>query len=220
MEQKQAMERIQSLLCDAYLKSGRLVAMANGAPQSPAWTQRRLEETMESFESGVLELRKLCEAQSPGVGGYGRYGVYPVSAVCGEVTCPRDRWVKITVHTLLPHCRYQTPNWLSDTIHRLLKQYEAAGGSLPRYERAMMVIEEYSNIKNRHIFDQDNKGWKAVSNAIKGWLIPDDDQYTLSLSLLSARSERNVTEITLLPLEDTSDYFNQAHRTVVKSPVK
>ena len=71
----------------------------------------------------------------------------------------------------------------------------------------MMVIEEYSNIQSRRIFDQDNKGWKSVSNAIKGWLIPDDDQYTLSVSLLSTKSERNVTEITLLPLEDTSDYF-------------
>ena len=29
------------------------------------------------------------------------------------------------------------------------------------------MIDEHTGIEGRHIFDQDNKGWKAVSNAIK-----------------------------------------------------
>jgi len=93
-------------------------------------------------------------------------------------------WLHIMLHTLLPHCRYQTPGWLSDTIRRLLDGYEACGKRLPFYSRALLVIDEHTGIEGRHIFDQDNKGWKAVSNAIKGRLIPDDDQHTLACSLL------------------------------------
>lgn len=53
---------------------------------------------------------------------------------------------------------------------------------LPFFNRALLVIDEFTGIQGRHIFDQDNKGYKAVSNAIKGRLIPDDDQYTLALA--------------------------------------
>ncbi len=48
----------------------------------------------------------------------------------------------------------------------------------------MLIIDEHTAMEGRHIFDQDNKGWKAVSNAIKGRLIPDDDQHTLAVALL------------------------------------
>ena len=48
----------------------------------------------------------------------------------------------------------------------------------------MLIIDEHTAMEGRHIFDQDNKGWKAVSNAIKGRLIPDDDQH---ISIPSAR---------------------------------
>lgn len=47
------------------------------------------------------------------------------------------------------------------------------------------MIDEHTSIEGRHIYDQDNKGWKAISNAIKGRLIPDDDQHTLAVALLS-----------------------------------
>ena len=69
------------------------------------------------------------------------------------------------------------------------------------------MIDEHTGSKGRHIFDQDNKGWKAVSNAIKGRLIPDDDQHTLGLTLLSGRSELDVCHITLLDLSDAADFF-------------
>ena len=77
-----------------------------------------------------------------------------------------------------PHCRYQTPLWLTDTIRRLLDGFEAGGNTVPYFrERAMLVIDEHSEIAGRRVFDQDNKGWKAVCNALKGRAIPDDDQY-------------------------------------------
>ena len=80
-------------------------------------------------------------------------------------------------------------------------------GKLPYFQRAMLVIDEHSSTEGRHIYDSDNKGWKAVSNALKGRLFPDDDQYTLALSLLSTRSTENVCHITLLDLADAADFF-------------
>ena len=35
------------------------------------------------------------------------------------------------------------------------------------------------------MFDQDNKGWKAIPNALKGLVVEDDDQQSLELALLS-----------------------------------
>ena len=116
-------------------------------------------------------------------------------------------WLHIVLHTLLPHCRYQTPAWLSDTLRRLLDEYEGCGKKLPLFQRAMLVIDEHSGVNGRHIFDQDNKGWKAVSNALKGRLFPDDDQYTLSVSLLSTKSRENLCHITLLDMADAADFF-------------
>ena len=81
------------------------------------------------------------------------------------------------------------------------------GSQLPFYRKAMLVIDEHCGVDGRHIFDQDNKGWKVVSNAIKGRLVPDDDQFTLVLVLLSEKSELNVCHITLLDLSDAADFF-------------
>ena len=108
----------------------------------------------------------------------------------------------------MPHCRYQTPLWLTDTIRRLLDGFEAGGNTVPYFrERAMLVIDEHSEIAGRRVFDQDNKGWKAVCNALKGRAIPDDDQYTLAVSLLATPSTENVCHITLMDLHDASDFF-------------
>jgi len=72
----------------------------------------------------------------------------------------------------------------------------------------MLVIDEHTSIEGRHIYDQDNKGWKAVSNAVKGRLIPDDDQHTLAVALLSTQDTKcECCHITLLPLEDAHDFF-------------
>lgn len=46
-----------------------------------------------------------------------------------------------------------------------------------------------------------------MSNAIKGRLIPDDDQHTLALALLPTKSELDVCHITLLDIVDAADFF-------------
>ena len=171
---KRDMARLQELIGDAFTKTGSLVALTDGGVMSPEKLQKTLEQTADQFEMATLELRRLCEQAAPGAGGYAKRPVLNPVRVTGSVeTFGLDSgWLHIKLNTLLPHCRYQTPGWLTDTIRRLLDDYEAAGNTLPRFERALLVIDEHSDVSGRHIFDSDNKGWKAVSNAIKGRLIP------------------------------------------------
>ena len=206
---KSDMTRLQNLIGDAFSKTGGLVALADAGNTDPDKIQRALESTADQFERATLELRRLCEQASPGKGGYAQRPRLKPAQVAGTVETFgfTSSWLHIRLNTLLPHCRYQTPNWLTDTIRRLLDDYEEAGNALPRFERALLVIDEHSAIEGRRIFDQDNKGYKAVSNAIKGRLIPDDDQYTLAVALLSKKSAESVCHIALMDLRDASDFF-------------
>lgn len=207
-DMNQDMTRVQELVGNAFSQTGSLVALANGGQLNPNKLQKTLEQTMEQFENAALELRRLCEQYSPGVGGFAKKNYLPAIDVTGSVEEFGYGWLHITLNTLLPHCRYQSPNWFSDTISRLLDGYEACGKKLPFYRHAMLVIDEHTAIEGRHIFDQDNKGWKAVSNAIKGRLIPDDDQHTLSVALLSTKTrDMECCHITLLDQADTADFF-------------
>lgn len=205
---KQDMARIQELIGTAFAQTGGLVALSDGGMMSPEKLQQTLEQTMENFERSTLELRRLCERYSPGVGGYGNRARAPAKEIAGYVEMLCEDWLHIRLDTLLPHCRFQSPNWLTDTIRRLLDHYEAQGKPLPRYKRALLVIDEHSSIGGRHVFDQDNKGWKAVSNALKGRVIEDDDQYTLNVALVSKMSRETACYITLLEQRDAADFFS------------
>lgn len=205
---KRDMSQIQELVGGAFSSTGCLVALAGGGVMSDAKLQQALEKTMGEFEASVLELRTLSERYSPGVGGFGKRPVLPTQSITGHVETLGYNWLHITLNTLLPHCRYQTPAWLTDTIRRLLDGYEARHNTLPYFkEGALLVIDEHCDIDGRQIFDQDNKGWKAVCNALKGRLIPDDDQFTLSVALLSTHSRENTCHITLLDVADASNFF-------------
>ncbi len=204
---KEDAARMSELVVEAARQTGILTALVDGGQLSPEKLQKELELAAGQLERSTLEMRKLCEKHSPGVGGYGKRPVLPQMETSGFVETLGYGWLHIQLNTLLPHCRYQTSDWLSDTIRRLLDEYEAGGSKLPYFNRAMLVIDEHCGVTGRHIFDQDNKGWKSVSNAIKGRLIPDDDQHTLALALLSTRSEINVCHITLLDMADAADFF-------------
>ena len=204
---RQDVSRIQELTAGAFQQTGGLSVLANIDRPDAAKLEQTLEQTLDQFERATLELRKLAERHATGVGGYGGRPMVPPMENVGFVETFGYNWLHIQLNTLLPHCRFQTPEWLSDSIRRLLDDYESCGNRLPWFTNALMVIDEHCGIAGRHIFDQDNKGWKAVSNAIKGRLIPDDDQHTLSLALLSSKSELDVCHITLLDKTDAADFF-------------
>lgn len=204
---KKDMSRVQMRINEAFVASGGLVALADGGAQSPGKLQRNLEDTMAKLESATLELRGICEAHCPVPAALPGKPALPNMELTGSVELIEYGWLHLTLHTLLPHCRFQTPQYLSDTIVRLLDGYERKGHPLPHFTRALLVIDEHCDIGTRRVYDQDNKGWKAVSNAIKGRLIGDDDQFTLGVALVSTRSTENSCHIFLLDMEDASDFF-------------
>lgn len=205
MNEKRDFRELQRLTEDAAVDARRLMLLADRL--KPDDLQQQLEALCSGFEDSALRIRRLCERQMPCTGGYRRGRELRPAEVVGCVERIGLDWLHIRINTLLPHCRFQPPTWLTDTLRELLDAYELCGGTLPRFRNALLVIEEYSDIAGRHIFDQDNKGWKAVSNAIKGRLVPDDDQYTLQVALLATRSSQEVCHITVLDIEDAADFF-------------
>ena len=121
---KKDMARIQTLVGDAFSTTGGLVALSDGGVMSEQKLQQTLEQTAAKFEKAALELRTLCEKHSPGKGGYGKRPPAPFCAIDGHVEKLGYSWLHIQLNTLLPHCRYQTPLWLTDTLRRLLDNFE------------------------------------------------------------------------------------------------
>lgn len=200
---KQDALRIQKLTGAAYRSAGALTE----AEDDPVKRQQSLERMMAQFEESTLALRTLCETHShSGARPYSKPAT-PHLEIAGSIEFIEGHWLHIRLEALLPHCRYQTPMYISDTISRLLNGFEAGGQKLPFYRRALLVIDEHSRMGARNVYDQDNKGWKAISNALKGRLVPDDDQYSLGVALLSAWRPDNVCHITLLDIQESSNFF-------------
>lgn len=192
---------IKSLLGQATAAAG--IAAIGGGNVIPQ--MERLNAALERaavLSRNALELERSCVEFLQG----GK-PLAPRTDFGGTVRLLNGRWVHIRLETLLPHCRYQVPAYLSDTITRLLDGFGQSGGKLPYYEKALLVIDEHCSRKTRTVFDQDNKGWKAVPNALKGRLFPDDDQFSLGIALLSTESEKAECDIYVLPAEDAGEFF-------------
>ena len=176
-----------------------------GEPDSdPKAVAKALENTAARLERGVVELRAICESSMPPVSTIGQKPTLPSLDIAGQVEVNEFGWLHIQLNTLLPHCRFAPPLWLTDTITRLLDQYEGRRGKLPVLDHALLVIEELCDVDSRQVYDEDNKGWKAVS---KGRLVADDDQFSLSVCLLAQRSPEKVCHIYVLPVQDAGDFF-------------
>ena len=169
----------------------------------------KIYKVNEALEKAVISSRNVLEKlHNEVMPSNANAPIYPYMNISGSVRIIQYGWLHIKLNTLLPHCRYQTPKYLTDTIIKLLNCYESEKGKLPFYENAMMVIDEYNDIKTRKVFDQDNKGWKAVSNALKGRLFPDDDQFSLGIALVSSKSETPSCNIFIMNALDAGEFFN------------
>ena len=199
-------KRIQTVAYDAYKASGQLAAldMSDCPPEALA---RTLEFAAANLEQGAVTMRTLCESLWPALLTLGRRPSLPPLELAGRLEVNEFGWLHIRLETLLPHCRFEPPLWLTDTITRLLNQYEGRRGKLPVLERALLVMEELCDVDSRQVYDADNKGWKAVSNALNVLLVADNDQFSLSVCLLARRSPARECHIYVLPLQDTEDFF-------------
>ncbi len=201
MEIRNELLEIRSLLGQATAAAG--MAAIGGGNVIP-----QMERLNAALERAAVLSRNALELERPCVEFLqGGKPVLPFVEIGGTVRLVDGRWLHIRLDTLLPHCRFQVPTYLSDTITRLLDAFGQSGGKLPYYEKALLVMDEHCSHKTRTVFDQDNKGWKAVPNALKGRLFPDDDQFSLGIALLSTESEKAECDIYVLPAEDAGEFF-------------
>lgn len=206
-EQKDHIKRIQEITFEAYKASGRIAALLEQSTEPSEKLADELERAAAQIEHGAVELRALCAYYQPPLLPVGHKPVLEPLEIAGWAERNEFGWLHIQLNTLLPNCRFASPLWLTDTVTRLLNRLERRHGKLPLLETALLVIDEHCDITARQVYDQDNKGWKAVSNALKGRIVADDDQYSLGVCLLSTRSPEAVCHIYVLPAQDAGDFF-------------
>lgn len=200
--------KIQNELLEIRSLLGQATAAAGMAAIGGGNVIPQMERLNAALERAAVLSRNALELEQPCVEFLqGGKPLAPRTDFGGTVRLLNGRWVHIRLDTLLPHCRYQVPTYISDTITRLLDTFGQSGGKLPYYEKALLVMDEHCSRKTRTVFDQDNKGWKAIPNAIKGVLVPDDDQFTLELALLSTPDQMPSCHIYVLPAEEAGDFF-------------
>lgn len=137
--------------------------------------------------------------------------------IAGRAECNEFGWLHIQLNALLPNCRFASPLWITDTITRLLDRLERRNGKLPLLEEALLMIDEHCDIAARQVYDQDNKAWKAISNALKGRVVADDDQYSGGMPRPDARRKRSATS--MCSLFRTRETFSSCAPTNTPFPV-
>lgn len=166
----------------------------------------RVKSALKASEYLTLELRRLYEMMwyaSPVT----KKVQANVARYAGRICITEYGWIHVELDNLLPHCQYESSEYLHDTLLRLLREC-AERHELPRYKKTMLIIEERSDITARKVFDNDNKGWKVIPNALKGLVIDDDDQYSLEIALLSSRSDISVCHIFVLDATEADVFFS------------
>lgn len=168
-----------------------------------------LDAAMHQMELCCIRMRNVCEQLRPNVPKSENSGrLYYHREVYGSVTLLDTGWLQITMDALLPHCKVVGgTQYVKDTITRLLDHFCREGGVLPQYEKAFLSIVEYCPKDASGVFDQDNKGFKGVINALKGRVFPDDNQFELSLGLFTVEDPVCRCEVTILPLDEASDFL-------------
>ena len=191
-------------LQEAYYLARELERMPSDAPER----SRTADETLCAAETAVLAARRAFG----GMMEKGRQGkplrLVPRSAeVTGAVKVTREGWTVIRLDTMLQNARRRTTGYIENSILELLKQWRGSGGVLPWYRHAFVVITEHTDRKSGNVYDPDNREWKTVTNALKGVLFEDDDQFTVSLILDTVPDGRGYTEITVLPYHEAAAYL-------------
>lgn len=191
-------------LQEAYYLARELEQMPADAPER----SRTADETLYAAETAVLTARRAFG----GILKKGRRGkplrLVPHSVdVTGSVKVTREGWTVIWLDTMLQNARRRTTGYIENSILELLKQWRGSGGVLPWYRHAFVVITEHTDGKGGNVYDPDNREWKAVTNALKGVLFEDDDQFTVSLILDTVPDGRGYTEITVLPYHEAAAYL-------------
>ena len=154
---------------------------------STAEKGRQLTNLLAYLESAVLLARRMAEGQPQlPIHQSARSPAWPVTGIAGSIETNEFGWLHITLNTLLPHCRFKTPAYLSDTITRLIEGHQAKGGWVPFFRKAILIIDEHCDLKNRQVFDQQS----------------------LELALLSTSDSEAACHIYVLDADDAGEFFS------------
>ena len=94
--------------------------------------------------------------------------------------------------------------YIQDTLTRLLDECDKP---LPMFDKAFLAIVEYCDYESREVFDQDNKSWKMIPNAIKGRVVEDDEQFKIDIGLFSKISDTPACHIYVIPETQLVDFI-------------
>ena len=169
-----------------------------------------LEVAAIHFELAVLDFRRLCEKNKmPACENTSSGTLLHSNEVYGEVEITDSGWLHIRLNTLLPGSRLiKNSRYVSDSVTRLLNNFVAYGGTLPFLEKAFLAIIERCDFDSRRSYDQDNKAFTPVVNALKGRLYADDDQFELSLGLFTELDSENACHIFVMAESEAGDFFD------------
>lgn len=179
--------------------------------RSPEKCNTLLDAAMQQVELCCIDMRRLCEKARPtpplikfDLNRFHHKEIY------GAVTLMDNGWLDIRMNALLPHCKIVGgTQYVVDTITRLLDRFKESGGEIPRFDKTFLAIVEHCSEDTSNAFDNDNKGFKGVINALKGRLFEDDNQFELSLGLFTVLDNEDCCHIYVMPYEDAGDFFYQ-----------
>jgi len=207
------LENIHALIHKAYYQTNILKTIVTGSDEASPYFSAELDKLVNGLETTVMSARSLNEACYRDIrpmeeknADYERH--WAKNMPCGRVNVDENGWLHITLDTLLPHCKRGTSPWLRDTLAKLLHGYKQGGGQLPKFERAMLIINEHCDVGCRQVYDQDNKAWKVIPNALKGLVIADDDQFSLGVALISTLDDVPACHIHVMDMADAGAYFS------------
>ena len=197
------LKTIQKLLYDAQ-KNTELAQSCH----SPQKASEYLDAALQKAENACISARRLAERIRPTTPHTSAEHAFYSKAIHGEVTLMDTGWLHMKLNTLLPNYkRIGGTQYVSDTITRLLDQFQKDGGKLPMFDKAFLAIVEHCDFNCSEVFDHDNKGFKAVQNALKGRLFSDDDQFELSLGLFTVLDPEMSCHIYIMSESDASGFL-------------
>lgn len=216
MNIKKEIENIRGLIHKSYYQSGVLASVVIEMNEATPHFCGEMDKLVSDLENAAMQARYINEVCYRDILPLEQKSVaferhWAKNTPCGKVEVDDNGWLHITLNTLLPHCKQKSNPMLRDSLIRLLYGYKQNGGRLPYFERAILVIDEHCNIENRQIYDQDNKGWKVIPNALKGLVIADDDQFSLGIALISTWDDIPACHIYVMDIADAGAYFSLYH---------
>lgn len=188
--------------------AGKSVDALISSARSPAKFNTLVDSVMQNMEVACIELRRIAEQIRPREDDSSAISGQTAKTIYGSITLMDEGWLHIKLNTLLPHYKVLGgTQYIADSLTRLMDRYTSSGLILPFFEKPFLGIVEHCSVDCCEAFDSDNKGYKAVINALKGRVFEDDNQFELSLGLFTVSDHENCCHIYVLPTDESARFM-------------